>query len=304
MEAQLSFSVSITITFFLLFLLHWVAKYYKSLAHKLPPGPTKLPLIGNLYQLAVAGSLPHHALRELAHKYGPLMHLQLGEISTVIVSSPKIAKEIMKTHDVAFANRPQLLSPQILAYGATDIAFSPYGDYWRQMRKICVLELLSTKRVQSFSYIREVETAKFIKSIQSSAGSLSPINVTSRIFSLISSIVSRAAFGDKSQDQDEFVSLIRKAIALTGGFELADVFPSMTPIHILTGVKSKYERIHKRADKILENIIKKHQEKQTSAKEAEKEDLVDVLLRLQQSSSLEIQLTNSNIKAVIWVSNT
>ncbi|KAJ1419074.1 Cytochrome P450 [Sesbania bispinosa] len=216
-----------------------------------------------------------------------------------------MAKEILKTHFVAFANRPKLLSPQILAYGATDIVFTQYGDYWRQMRKICVLELLSTKRVQSFSYIREVETSKFIKSIYSSAGagSSSPINVTSGIFSLISSIVSMAAFGDKSQDQDEFVSLIRKAIALTGGFEIADVFPSMKPLHILTGMRAKYERIHKRADKILENIIKKHQEKQTSAKEAEKEDLVDVLLRLQQSSSLEIQLTTNNVKAVIWVSN-
>lgn len=49
------------------------------------------------------------------------MNLQLGEISAIIVSSPKLAKEVFKTHDVSFATRPQLLSAQILAYNSTDI---------------------------------------------------------------------------------------------------------------------------------------------------------------------------------------
>ncbi|KAK7309257.1 hypothetical protein RJT34_05830 [Clitoria ternatea] len=302
MESQLSIVIAL-FPFFLL-LLHWIVNYSKpKTSHKLPPGPRKLPLIGNLHQLRKAGLLPHHALRELAYKYGPLMHLQLGEISLVVVSSPRLAKEIMKTHDVAFVQRPQLLSPQILAYGATDIAFSPYGDYWRQMRKLCVLELLSLKRVQSFSHIREDETRKFIQSIQLSKGS--PINLTNKIFSMVSASVCRAAFGDKSKDKDEFVSLVRESIAMTGGFELADLFPSIKPIHFLTGIKTKFENIHERADKILENIVRNHKEKQKRAKEgnnseAEQEDLVDVLLRIQQSGSLEVQITTDNIKAVIW----
>ncbi|WJX60881.1 hypothetical protein P8452_46038 [Trifolium repens] len=222
MEAQLSFFV---IPLFLLFLLlNFLAKYYKpnTSLNKLPPGPIKFPLIANLHQLAMSRKLPHHALRELAQKYGPLMHLQLGEISTVIVSSPKLAKEVMKTHDVAFSNRPKLLSPEIMGYGSKDIVFSPYGEFWKQMRKICVLELLSAKRVQSFSYIREDENAKFIQSIQSSANS--KINLTSRIFSMVTSVISRAAFGDKSNYQDEFVNLVKKAVELAAGFDVDDFY--------------------------------------------------------------------------------
>ncbi|KAI4298801.1 hypothetical protein L6164_032318 [Bauhinia variegata] len=104
------------------FLLVWSAKNLiqetksNRLDHKLPPRPWKLPLMGNLHQLAAAGSLPHRALRKLAHKYGPLMHLQLGEISAVIVSSPDMAKEIMKTSDLAFAQRPQILYALIMLY--------------------------------------------------------------------------------------------------------------------------------------------------------------------------------------------
>ncbi|KAK2426642.1 hypothetical protein P8452_41254 [Trifolium repens] len=306
MEIQFSF-VLIPFSVLIVILWHWLAtKYYKPKTianYKLPPGPRKLPLIGNLHQLAFAGKLPHHGLQKLSQKHGPLMHLKLGEINAVVVSSSKLAKEIMKTHDVVFANRPQLLSPQILAYGFKDIVFSPYGDYWRQMRKICVLEILSAKRVQSFSYIREDETNKLIQSIKSLEGS--QINLTNRIFSMINSIISRAAFGDKSEDQDEFVSLIRKAIVVSGGFEFDDLFPSMKFIHTLMGVRAKIENIHKSVDKILDNVVRKHQEKRARVNEGnnceiEKEDLMDVLLRIQQSGSLDIQLTMNNIKAVIW----
>jgi cytochrome P450 len=307
MEFQFSFVI---IPFSVFILLHWLAtKYYKPKTnfYILPPGPKKLPLIGNLHQLAFAGKLPHHGLQKLSQKYGPLMHLQLGEINAVVVSSSNLAKEVMKTHDVVFANRPKLPSLKILAYGFKDIVFSPYGDYWRQMRKICVLEILSAKRVQSFSYIREDETKKFIESIKSFAGS--KINLTTRIFSVINSIILRAALGDKSEDQEEFVSLIRKAVAVSSGLELIDLFPSMKLIHVLTGMKKNVEKIHKRVDKILDNVVIKHQEKRARGNEGnkseiEKEDLVDVLLRVQQSGSLDVQLTINSIKAVIWVSST
>ncbi|KAL2668643.1 hypothetical protein GLYMA_01G179400v4 [Glycine max] len=302
MEAQASF---LFISLFFSLVLHLLAKhYYKpktTLSHKLPPGPKKLPLIGNLHQLAMAGSLPHRTLRDLALKYGPLMHLQLGEISSVVVSSPNMAKEIMKTHDLAFVQRPQFLPAQILTYGQNDIVFAPYGDYWRQMKKICVSELLSAKRVQSFSHIREDETSKFIESIRISEGS--PINLTSKIYSLVSSSVSRVAFGDKSKDQEEFLCVLEKMILAGGGFEPDDLFPSMK-LHLINGRKAKLEKMHEQVDKIADNILREHQEKRQRALregkvDLEEEDLVDVLLRIQQSDNLEIKISTTNIKAVI-----
>ncbi|KAG5589207.1 hypothetical protein H5410_039721 [Solanum commersonii] len=151
-------------TFFLTFLpllLAIVKKHNKS--KKLPPGPWKLPIIGNLHQLGI--SRPYITLKELSKKYGPLMHLKLGERSTIVISSYKILKELMKTSDTILSHRPELLVSETMAYNGGDIAFAPYGDYWKQMRKICTSELLSTKRIHSNYPLMEEEISRLVKNI-------------------------------------------------------------------------------------------------------------------------------------------
>ncbi|KAM3264719.1 hypothetical protein P3L10_001713 [Capsicum annuum] len=138
------FSIFLFVSFFIL-LIKW--KNSNSKTKRLPPGPWKLPLLGSNFHFL--GGLTHRVLRDLAKKYGPIIHLQLGEVSLVVVTSPDMAKQVLKTHDIAFASRPVLVAAKIVCYNGSDIAFSPYGYYWRQMRKICILKLLSVKNVKS-----------------------------------------------------------------------------------------------------------------------------------------------------------
>jgi len=300
----MEFKFSFLIISSFIFLILCLAKIYKQKikgkneVHKLPPGPWKLPLIGNLHQLALGGSLPHQTLRDLSNKYGPLMHLQLGEISAMVVSSPDLAKEIMKTNDLSFVQRPELLAPKILSYDSTDIVYAPYGDYWRQMKKICTSQLLSAKRVHYFSSIREEEVEKLVQSIQDSLSL--PLDVTKIAFSLVSTFVSRTAFGKKSKYEDELLSLLKQTVEMASGFDPADLFPSFKPIHFITRTKAKLENMQKKLDRILESIIKEHQSNSIHGQQGE--NLVDVLLRVQQSDSFDIPITDDNIKAVLWVS--
>ncbi|XP_057441029.1 cytochrome P450 71D10-like [Lotus japonicus] len=222
MELNSPFSVSF-IAFFLFLII--LFKFLKRSCSNLPPGPWTLPLIGNLHQ--IGGSMPHHSFRKLANKYGPLMHLKLGEVSHIIVTSPEIAKQVMKTYDLNFCDRPNLLLSSVTSYNFTDIAFAPYGEYWRQLRKICTIELLSAKRVQSFSFrsIREEEVSELVKAIAASEGLV--VNLSEKIFSLTYGITARAAFGKKNKHQDVFKSITEEQLKLLGGFCLADLYPSI-----------------------------------------------------------------------------
>ncbi|XP_028799672.1 cytochrome P450 71D10-like [Neltuma alba] len=263
----------------------------------LPPGPWKLPLIGNVHQ--IVGALPHHAFRKLSNKYGPIMHLQLGETSNVIVSSAEIAKEIFKTHDLIMLNRPDILAAKIITYNNIDIGFSPHGNHWRNLRKICTLELLTAKRVRSFRFIREEEVSALVKDVFSSAGSV--INLSEKIFSTITSIVARAAFGRKSGngDQEAFLSTLDDITKMVGGFSIVDLFPSIEVLQRITGMKARLERVHKLNDQVLENIIRNHKERKVKSNENDEENLVDVLLKIQEAKDQEFPLTHDHVKAVI-----
>jgi hypothetical protein len=269
----------------------------------IPPGPWKLPIIGNIANLI--GSPPHRKLRDLAKKYGPLMHLQLGEVFFIIVSSAEYAKEIMKTHDVIFASRSRTLTTDIVFYDSTDIAAAPYGEYWRQLRKICTVELLSIKRVQSFWPIREQEMNNLIKKIASEEGGV--VNLSQQVVSMMFSFTSRAAFGKKYNEQDEFVLAVREILQLAGGFYIGEFYPSAKWLQNVTGMRPKLEKLHQKVDRILDMIIKDHKETKLRTKDdlvEGKEDLIDVLLKYEDghNNDQEFSLTKRNIKAVLFVS--
>nr|KYP38904.1 Cytochrome P450 71D11 [Cajanus cajan] len=230
------------------------------------------------------------------------MHLQLGEVYTIIVSSAEYAKEIMKTHDVNFASRPRMLFTDIVSYGYTNIAFSTYGNYWRQVRKICTIELFSRKRVNSFQPIREEEFTNLVKVVASHNGS--PINLTATISSTIFTIISRIIFGERCKLQDEFILLLNEAVPVAAGLTVADLFPSANWLQFVTGLRPKIERLQRKVEQLLEIMINEHKQPKSKAKEGQEgaqEDLVDVLLKFQDGndSNLDFCLTINNMKAII-----
>ncbi|CAI0375930.1 unnamed protein product [Linum tenue] len=265
----------------------------------LPPGPRKLPIIGNLHQLSSSKLLPHRRLLELANLYGPLMHLQLGQLQTIVVSSAEMAKQVMKTHDLTFSSRPFNLAISTIFHNL-DLVLAPYGEYWRQLKKLCVLELLSAKRVASFLPIREQEVARLIADICGKQGTAT--NVSRMIHSLTYRTISRSAFGKLYAVESSFVPVAMDILTVGSGFRVHDVFPSFKFLPLITGVRSRLQKLKRESDQIISSIIDEHI---TAAKagEGEKEegvdDLVDVMLKLQENADLGFTLTTNSVKAIL-----
>ncbi|KAK1303901.1 Cytochrome P450 71A4 [Acorus calamus] len=264
---------------------------------KLPPSPYKLPVIGNLHQLSPP---PHRSLHALSQKYGPIMHLQLGYRSAIIISSPDLAQEVFKTHDLVFANRPSLMIANKLFYNFEDVAFTPYGDYWRQARKICVLHLLSSKRVQSFGAIREDEVELMIKKVSRNT-SLEPVNLTMLLNSLTANTISRVSLGNYLEEglSNKLCKLVEELSALFETSHLEDYFPYLEWVNAFNGVNEKMNNWFRDWDGFLDQVINDHVVRGVGSQNSINADLVDVLLSLQKDQDSSLSLTMNNIKAII-----
>lgn len=276
---------------------------------RLPPSPRKLPFLGNLHQL-VGHDLPHVSLQKLSKEYGPLMLLKLGSIPTLVISSADIAREIFKAHDLVFSSRPRLYTPIRLSYECNDMAFAPYGEYWRDARKIAIIELLSIKRVHSFQSVRTEEVEFLIDSIANSV--IPAINLSMLTLSLANNVVCRVAFGRKYDGSSEvgmgngngngkgkFYEILRETQSLLGEMNVADFYPWLGwVLNKVNGLDSRLEKTFKELDQFYDQVIEEHLDKKTR-RTSNHEDFVDVLLQLQKDPNQTISLTNNQVKGIL-----
>ncbi|XP_054807514.1 phenylacetaldehyde oxime monooxygenase CYP71AN24-like [Prosopis cineraria] len=270
---------------------------------KLPPSPPKLPIIGNLHQL---GSLPHHSFRTLSKKYGPLMFLQLGQTPAVVVSSAELACEFMKIHDLTIADRPQGICPKILLYGCTDVGFGSYGsEDWRQKRKICVNELLSLRRVQSFKNAREEESWELVNKIRGMCLSgADSVNLSELLIATSNNIVCKCVLGDKfnTEANTRIGGLARKVMINLMAFSVGDYFPSFGWVDILTGLILRLKAIFKELDDFFDRIVEERRTmlmKRSDDQSSNRKCLLDILLQLQDDGIPDHSFSQYDIKSIL-----
>nr|AKJ23352.1 CYP71AJ12 [Thapsia villosa var. laciniata] len=298
LDQQLLFLSLCSLFFVLVFLYIWLSTT-KTTGKNVPPSPRKLPIIGNLHQV---NQDPHVALRSLAQKYGPFMLLHFGSVPVLVVSSADAAKEIMKTHDLAFANRPDSSIWSRIFYNGKDVAFAPYTEYWRQVKSICVLQLLSNKRVRSFYNVREEEVGLLVENIKDSGSNI--VNLSDLTYTLLSNVVSRIALGKKytnsTEDGEEnsFRELFQNIAQLIGYFSFSDYIPWLYWIDSLNGLKGRVEKAANEIDAFLEGVIRDHSTALING--ASSDDLLKTLLEIQkQDSNSAFSIDKDSIKGVI-----
>lgn len=239
---------------------------------------------------------------EMAKKHGPLMLIHVGSVPMLVASSAEVAQKILKTHDLAFCNRPILKIPNKILYGSKDIAFCPYGEHWRQVKSIAVLQLLSNKRVKSFSKVREEETDIMINKIGETCGSL--VNLSELFVSLTNSVVCRVALG-KTYRGLKFKNLLEKLMDVLGVLSVGSYIPWLSWVDHLNGLQRLTNEVAKEFDDLLEGVLEEHINKKRGADigggSDEDEDLVDILLDVQREKTDSFVVDNETIKAVILV---
>ena len=278
---------------------------------KCPPGPWRLPFIGSIHHLLT--SQPQATLRDLAQKHGPVMYLRLGQVDTVVVSSPAVAQVVLRDKDINFASRPYpyLLATEIIGYGGHGFALAPYGAYWRALRKLCTLELLSTRKVRQLAPIRDSETMSLVREIRRrSCGArgepAAAVNLGSLLVSCANYITGLATFGDRfsSEHKAKFLSAMAVVLSSGSGFCVSDLFPSMRFLDVATGMRRRLQVAHEQLDQVLDQIIEacEARQKVKNAEAVEDDNILSTMLRIKDEEEFDFPFNITHIKAVIIVS--
>jgi hypothetical protein len=237
------------------------------------------------------------------------MQIHLGSVPVLLISSPEAASEIMKTHDRVFANRPQTKLYDILLYDCKDVSTAEYGEYWRQIRSISVLHLLSAKRVQSLRAVREEEIALMMEKIKYCSSISLPVDISELLSTTINDIVCRVALGRKydGESRKGFKKLLMDFTELLGTFIVGDYVPWLDWLTHVSGFYSRAKKVAKKLDDLLEDVVEDHISCQKGgnydgSESEENGDFVDVLLWIQRTESLGFPIDRTVIKALLLVS--
>ncbi|KAK4848143.1 hypothetical protein QYF36_009786 [Acer negundo] len=285
--------------------------FYQKTAHKtkiLPPGPPRWPIFGNLLQL---GPLPHRDLASLCDKYGPLVYLRLGSVDAITTNDPDMIREILLRQDEVFASRPRTLAAVHLAYGCGDVALAPLGPHWKRMRRICMENLLTIKRLESFAKHRVDEAQHLVQDVWTQAQNGKPVNLRDVLGAFSMNNVTRMLlgkqyFGGGSEEAMEFMHITHELFRLLGVIYLGDYLPIWRWVDP-HGCEKQMKEIEKRVDDFHTMVIEEHRKANEKKKKKKlvgdhedcgEMDFVDVLLSLPGENGKD-HMDDIEIKALI-----
>ncbi|KAI3958260.1 hypothetical protein MKW92_002639 [Papaver armeniacum] len=275
---------------------------------RLPPSPMGLPIIGHMHLIDI---VPYRSFHKLAIRYGPLIHLRLGSVPCIIVSSPELAKECLMTNELTFGSRPVTIAIDYLTYNSAGFAFTHFGTVWSFMKKVLMSELLGGQALKKHGHIRRDEIHNLVQLLLKKSIDGERVNVSEELMKLSNNIITQMMLGMKysaSKERGEEVrSLVREVTEIFGQFNVSDSFWFLRNLD-LQGFLKKSTDIRGRYDILLERIIKEREEvrrnnttgKPTSDVGNNKEkDFMDILLDVSEDMNSEVKLNRDNVKAFL-----
>ncbi|KAI3966500.1 hypothetical protein MKW92_001604 [Papaver armeniacum] len=273
--------------FFKLVIINSVAK------RNLPPGPYPLPIIGNLLNL---GKKPHESLTQLGKVYGPLMSLKLGSLTTVVISSPTIAKEVLQKHDQSFSSRTVIDAITIFDTHKYSMIWLPASPQWRALRKLANSHLFTTQKLDSNQNLRQQKLDELVSYVGRNASSGSAVDIGQAAFTTILNLMSNSFLSvdlaDYNSDSGStFKNTIRAIMWEAGKPNVSDYFPVLRFLD-LQGIRRRMGKYIRILDEIFNKIIDQKLlllQSGDGKNNSKSGDLLDVILDPSHENGVQLQ---------------
>ncbi|GAB4841417.1 hypothetical protein Ancab_039704 [Ancistrocladus abbreviatus] len=266
-----------------------------------PEAPGAWPIIGHLLQFS--NKIPiHQTLAAMADKYGPVFTVRLGMRCVLMVNSWEAVKECFTTNDRAFASRPSSSAGKYLGNNFANFGLTPYGPYWRDIRKLVVVELLSARRLETLQHLRVSEVDTMVKELHSlcSNGAATKV-VMSEMFdhlgiNIISKMVAEKRYFGTTNNDDEETEKVRRVIKEFMHAIALNVLSDLIPIPFLERLDLQghirlMKCIARDIDSIVKSWIDEHRQTKLVSRSGREQDFIDVMLQVMEKSAFASEHT-------------
>ncbi|XP_058737232.1 cytochrome P450 76T24-like [Vicia villosa] len=285
------------ITFMSATILIFIVRNKKST--KLPPGPHPLPIIGNILEL---GKNPHKSLTKLSKIYGPIMTLKLGTRTTIVISSPQVAKQVLQENSQVFSSRSIPHAGYALDHDKFSLAWLPALDLWKKLRKICATKVFSTKMLDSTKFLRQQKLQELLNYVNEKSKKGEAFDIGEAVFTTVLNSISNTLFSIDlahsidGQESQEFKKIIWGIMEEAGKPNVSDLFPILRPFD-LQSVYAKVTNYVKKIYDIFDEIIEKRISSRSTKADSEDacNDVLDSLLKSNNIGETTLELSRNEM---------
>ncbi|KAF2453855.1 cytochrome P450 [Lineolata rhizophorae] len=192
------------------------------------PRPGKF-LLGNLLDIP-----PYHSwlkFKEWADEYGPIYRLNLGGSEHVVVSTEKVANDLLRERGTIYSSRAQApAAAQLLSDNLRPLLL-PYNDVWRRIRRL-MHHMTMASAATRYEPTQILESSRLLYDLVRD-----PARYETYLERYASGLIFRLAFGKVLSDQDAIAKAgtLDRILAVVHNVErvaspgayLVDVFPSL-----------------------------------------------------------------------------
>ncbi|KAJ7080694.1 cytochrome P450 [Mycena epipterygia] len=190
----------------------------------LPPGPRKLPLVGNLFD--VPATFQWETYMRWSKEYNSdIIHLNLGGTSLIVLSSLEATDTLLEKRSSRYSDRSDLTMVTELMGWDFNIALMKYGDEWRTHRRL-FNQAFNVKASQKYLPQEVAVThALLVRMLQA------PDAFMDHFRQMAGEVIMSVAYGiNVLPSNDPYVTLAHKAvhtfaIATVPGLYLVDTLP-------------------------------------------------------------------------------
>ncbi|XP_069334107.1 cytochrome P450 2J2-like [Eulemur rufifrons] len=222
-----------------------------------PPGPWRLPFLGNFFHLGFKES--HLTLQPFVKKYGKLIGLEFGNVSTVVITGLPLIKEALIHMDKHFVNRP-VFPLQDRIFKGNGLVMSN-GQVWKEQRRFAMTALRNFGLGKKSLEERIQEEARHLaEAIKEENGQ--PFDPHFKINNAVSNIICSITFGKRFEYQDgqfqELLRLLDEVLYMSASVscQLYNIFPWI--MEFLPGSHHTVFRKWKKLKLFVSEMIENH----------------------------------------------